>query len=105
MRQLEQRLVDARLRALSPHDDTSARAELEAACLQALDELLTRPDRAEQALSLALRLARGTLGPAEAERRLLAWADEREAEGGAERPYTRAESQLLTVARELRGQP
>jgi hypothetical protein len=82
----------------------SDRAELEIYYLQALDELLRRRG-GEEALRVALLLVRSSLGPAEALRRVQAWASEREAEGGTERPYTTAENQLLTVARMLRGEP
>jgi hypothetical protein len=103
MTTVQRRLAEARTRALSPVDAVSERAEIEAACLQALDEILQRPG-AEQAMGVALRLVRSSLGPAEAQRRVQAWAAEREAEGGVERPYTRAETQLLTVARVLGGE-
>ena len=103
MSALQQLLADARARALSPVDSVSDRAELEVYCLQVLDEILARPDRADQALVLARRLVRSSLGPAEVLRRVQAWRVEREAEGGVERPYTRAETQLLTVARLLGG--
>lgn len=102
---LQQRLVDARTRALSPVDSVSDRAELEIYYLQALDELLRRGRAGELALRVALLLVRSSLGPAEALRRVQAWAEEREAEGGVERPYTTAETQLLTVAGVLRGEP
>jgi hypothetical protein len=101
---LQQRLADARTRALSPDDSVSDRAELEIYYLQALDELLRRRG-GEEALRMALLLVRSCLHPAEMLRRVQAWASEREAEGGTERPYTVAENQLLTVARVLRGEP
>lgn len=102
---LAEQLERARERALSPDDAVSERGEVEGACLQVLEQLLLYPEHAYTALWLALQLTRSSLGPAEAERRLLAWAAEREAEGGAERPYTAAENRLLTVARALRGEP
>lgn len=105
MTALRQRLAEARTRALSPVDAVSDRAELEVYCLQVLDEILVRPDRADQALAMARRLVRSSLGPTEALRRVQAWADEREAEGGTERPYTAAETQLMAVAEVLRGEP
>ncbi len=64
--------------------------------------LVYPPSRAEAALSLALRLVQDSLGPAEVERRILALADELAA---ADRELTRAETELLTVGRALRGEP
>jgi hypothetical protein len=105
MTTLQQRLAEARTRALSDVDAVSERAEQEVYYLQALDELLRGGRAGGLALQMALRLLRSSLGPTEALRRVQAWRFERETEGGVERPYTRAETQLLTVARVLRGEP
>ena len=104
MHTIAKRLADARARALSTDDEVSERAEREAACLQRLDRILSYPEHAELAMDVALRLARDPLEPAEVLRRLGAWAAEREAQGGVERPYTPAEQRTLTAIRVLRGE-